>query len=68
MNRNELRSRTKKFAHACVKFACKLPKNHPLFVRDENLLPAIECDPLLKEAKELTRIFISSRMTIQRNL
>ena len=114
MNRYELKERTKKFAHDCVKFASTLPHNklgnhiegqlircatsvavnyravilsqsHAAFAAklsivieevdecdfwiefalDEDIASVISANPLMKEAKELTAIFIASRKTIQ---
>jgi four helix bundle protein len=112
MNPEELRERTKQFAHRCVKLALALP-NTPLgnhirgqfvrcstsvasnyraaclaqskahfvakisivteeadesafwlqFIIDENLLKEPRVAPLLNEADELTRIFVSGRKT-----
>ena len=112
MNSEELKKRTKEFAHRCVKLAMALPNtqlgNHLRgqlircstsvasnyratcisqskasfisklsivieeadesyfwleFLIDENLLKSNLVEPLLKEAKELTAIFIASRKT-----
>ena len=38
------------------------------FIIDENLLPKDKCLPLFNEANELTKIFISSRITASKNL
>lgn len=38
------------------------------FLLDENLLPKEKCEALLKESAELTSIFISSRITAEKNL
>lgn len=38
------------------------------FLKDENLKSNIEIEEVLKEAKELTAIFISSRITASKNL
>jgi len=112
----ELKTRTKEFAHRCVKLAMALP-NTPLgnhiggqlirsstsvaanyraaciaqskasfisklsivieeadesyfwfeFIIDENLLKNNIVEPLLKEADELTAIFIASRKTARKN-
>ncbi len=112
----ELKTRTKEFAHRCVKLAMALP-NTPLgnhiggqlirsstsvaanyraaciaqskasfisklsivieeadesyfwfeFIIDENLLKNNLVEPLLKEADELTAIFIASRKTARKN-
>jgi four helix bundle protein len=112
MKGDDLKKRTKKFAHRCVKLAMALP-NTPLgnhirgqlircstsvaanyrsaylaqskagfvskisivieeadesyfwleFIVDENMIKKDLVDPLLKEAYELTAIFISSRKT-----
>jgi len=59
MDKYELKKRTKLFAHQCVKFASSLPKNKLGLHIEGQLIP------LMKEAKELTAIFISSRKTIQ---
>jgi len=113
MDREELKKRTKEFAHRCVKLALALPDtalgrhikvqlikcstsvgaNYRAacvaqskagfvsklsivieeadescfwleFVIDENLLDEKQVEPLLKEAKELTSIFIASRKTM----
>ena len=114
MNPEELKQRTKQFAHRCVKLALALP-NSPLashirgqlircstsvasnyraaclaqsraqfssklsivaeeadesafclqFIMDENLLEQPRVTPLLKEADELTRIFVSGRKTVK---
>ena len=115
MDSKELKERTKKFAHRCVKLAVALPRNvlgnHIKkqlircstsvaanyracclaqtkasftsklsivleesdesyfwleFIIDENLLKRESVEPLLKEADELTAIFISSRKTAKR--
>jgi len=112
MNKEELKRRTKEFAHRCVKLAMSLPEtdlgrhirrqlircgtsvaaNYRAtclaqsrasfisklsivleetdesyfwleFIVDENLLKRRLVDSLLKEAEELTAIFISSRKT-----
>jgi len=114
MDREELKKRTKKFAHRCVKLALALPdtllgrhvrmqlikcgtsvganyraaciaQSRPSFVAkmsivieeldesaywlefviDERLLPAKRVLPLLNEANELTKIFVSARKTMQ---
>jgi four helix bundle protein len=114
MDTNELKNRTKVFAHECVKFAASLPKNklgshiegqlirsatsvtvnyravviaHSTasftaklsivieevdecdfwieFALDEKIVESKVALPLMKEAKELTAIFIASRKTIQ---
>jgi four helix bundle protein len=114
MDRYELKSRTKKFAHQCVKFASYLPKNKLgnhiegqlircatsvavnyravllaqsnaafaaklsivteevdecdfwiEFALDENITSVEIANPLIKEARELTAIFVASRKTIQ---
>jgi len=114
MDKNELKQRTKLFAHKCVKFTSSLPKNklgnhiegqlirsatsvavnyravllaHSdaafaaklsivieevdecdfwiEFALDENITSSETANPLMKEAKELTSIFITSRKTIQ---
>ena len=112
MKGDELKNRTKEFAHRCVKLAMSLPKT-PLgkhiqgqlircatsvasnyraaciaqskasfisklsivieeadesifwleFIIDENLLKKNLVEPLMKEAEELTAIFITSRKT-----
>ena len=113
MDREELKKRTKEFAHRCVKLALALPDtalgrhikvqlikcstsvgaNYRAacvaqskagfvsklsivieeadescfwleFIIDENLLDEKQVGPLLKEAKELTSIFIASRKTM----
>ena len=111
----ELKARTKEFAHRCVKLAMALPKtplgNHMRgqlircssvasnyraaclaqskasfiskisivieeadesyfwleFIVDENMIKKDIVDPLLKEAFELTAIFITSRKTARKN-
>ena len=117
MNREDLKSRTKRFAHDCVKFAVGLPEytlgrhlksqlirastsvaaNYRAaciaqskktfvaklsivieeideshfwieFAQDEHLLPENICEPLKKEAKELTLIFAASRRTANLSL
>lgn len=114
---NDLKNRTKNFAHNCIKLVAKLPNdylsNHLKkqlirsstsvaanyratcvaqskkafiskisivieeideslfwieFIKDEDLLTNESCKSLLKEADELTRIFISSRKTANLNL
>lgn len=115
MKGDELKSRTKEFAHRCVKLAMALP-NTPLgnhirgqlircstsvasnyratciaqskasfisklsvvieeadesifwleFIIDENLLKEHLAEPLMKEAEELTAIFITSRKTARK--
>ncbi len=114
MDKNELKNRTKFFAHQCVKVATALPKSklglhiegqlircatsvavnyravllaHSTpsfaaklsivieevdecdfwleFALDENIVTSEFANPLMKEAKELTSIFIASRKTIQ---
>lgn len=114
MDRYELKLRTKKFAHQCVKFTSSLPNNKLgnhiedqlirsatsvavnyravllaqsdaafaaklsivieeadecdfwiEFAVDENIASLELTSPILKEAKELTAIFIASRKTIQ---
>ncbi|MBZ0243465.1 MAG: four helix bundle protein [Bacteroidales bacterium] len=114
MNKEDLKKRTKDFAHGCVKLALSLPNTilgrhlqgqlirscssvaanyraacvaHSKasftsklsivieeadeslfwleFIVDENLLKAEIVNALIKEAAELTAIFISSRKTIQ---
>lgn len=114
MDKNDLKIRTKIFAHRCVKVATSLPKNklgshiegqlircatsvavnyravviaHSTpsfaaklsivieevdecdfwleFALDENIITNEIAEPLMKEAKELTSIFIASRKTIQ---
>jgi four helix bundle protein len=116
MNKNELKERTKKFAHDCVKLALTLPNtflgNHLKgqlircstsvaanyraaclgqskasfisklsivieeadeaefwleFIIDEKLLSIENVQTLKKEAHELASIFISSRMTAQKD-
>jgi four helix bundle protein len=113
--KEELKLRTKKFAHDCVKLATKLPDNilgrHIRgqlirastsiaanyraacigqtkavfisklsivieeadesefwleFLMDEKIIEKDKVQPLLKEAKELTSIFISSRKTAEK--
>ncbi len=114
MNENELKLRTKQFAHRCVKLACSLPST-PIgkhiekqlirsstsvaanyraacvsqsaksfiaklsivieevdetsfwleFIIDEQLMKTESINPLLKEANELTAIFVASRKTLQ---
>ncbi len=110
--KNDLKNRTKQFAHNCIKFTSFLPNNYlgnhikgqlircstsvaanyratciaqskPSFISkisivveevdesafwlefalDENMVENIKIESLLKEAKELTAIFISSRKT-----
>ena len=112
----ELKKRTKEFAHRCVKLATALPKtplgNHIRvqlircstsvasnyraachaqskasfiskvsivieeadesyfwleFIIDENMIERDLIDPLLKEADELTAIFVASRRTARKN-
>lgn len=112
MNETEIKDRTTRFAHRCVKLALSLPKgalgNHICsqmircstsvaanyraaciaqsragfaaklsivveeidescfwmeFLTDEQLIKKTRVTPLLKEAKELTAIFVSSRKT-----
>lgn len=114
MDKNELKLRTKLFAHNCVKFTSSLPKNKLgnhiegqlirsatsvavnyravllaqsdaafaaklsivieevdecdfwiEFALDENIAASETANPLMKEAKELTAIFVASRKTIQ---
>ena len=114
--KNDLKDRTKQFAHRCIKLTEFLPKNYlgnhikgqlircstsvaanyratciaqskPSFIAkisivieevdesafwlefttDENLFEKNKIDPLLSEAKELTAIFISSRITASKN-
>ena len=114
MDSKELKIRTKKFAHQCVKFASLLPKNKLgrhiegqlirsatstavnyravvlaqsdaafaaklsivieevdecdfwiEFALDESIATSENANTLMKEAKELTAIFIASRKTIQ---
>lgn len=116
MNKDELKIRTKSFAHRCVKLALSLPNtilgrhlqgqliraatsvaaNYRAaclgqsqavfiaklsivieeadeslfwleFILEENLIKKERIDSLLKEASELTAIFIASRKTIQKN-
>ena len=113
----EMKSRTKQFAHRCVKLALALPKtylgNHIAgqlmraststaanyraaciaqttksfvakisisveecdeshfwleFIGDENLMKLPRIQPLMKEAAELTSIFIASRKTAEQKL
>lgn len=117
MNKEELKKRTKDFAHGCVKLALTLPNTslgrHPQgqlirsgssvaanyraaciahskasftsklsivieeadeslfwseFIIEENLIKTERANTLIKEAVELTAIFISSRKTIQNSL
>ncbi len=117
MNKDELKKRTKDFAHRCVKAAISLPDtklgyhiqgqlircstsvaaNYRAacvaqskksfiaklsivieeadeslfwleFIIDENIVQKDKLEPLLKEADELTAIFISSRKTSNQNL
>ena len=117
MNKTELKTRTKQFAHRCVKVAISLPDsklgkhiegqlircatsvaaNYRAtcvaqslksfvaklsivieeadeslfwleFIIDENLVSKSKLDPLLKEADELTAIFIASRKTVSAKL
>jgi four helix bundle protein len=114
MDRYELKQRTKKFAHECVRYSASLPDNKLgkhiegqlirsatsvavnyravllaqsdaafvaklsivieeadecdfwiEFALDENITTEETANPLMKEAKELTAIFIASRKTIQ---
>ncbi|MEO8231328.1 MAG: four helix bundle protein [Ignavibacteriota bacterium] len=114
MNKEDLKKRTKDFAHRCVKLALSLPNtilgrhlqgqlirsstsvaaNYRAaciaqskasftaklsivieevdeslfwleFILEENLIPKNRIESLLKEASELTAIFIASRKTIQ---
>jgi len=116
MNKEELKIRTKEFAHRCVKLSMALPENclgnHIRgqlircstsvasnyraaciaqsrasfisklgivieeadeasfwieFASDERLLNKQRVTPLLKEAKELAAIFVSSRKTARKN-
>jgi len=113
---NDLKKRTKVFAHRCVKLALALPKNElgyhikgqlircstsvaanyrascvaqtkPTFIAklsivieeadesdfwleflfDERLMDKKLAEPLMAEAKELTSIFIASRITAEKN-
>ncbi len=113
---NDLKKRTKIFAHRCVKLALALPKNDlsyhirgqlircstsvaanyrasclaqtkPVFIAklsivveeadesdfwlefliDENIMDKKLAEPLMVEAKELTSIFIASRITAEKN-
>jgi len=115
MSKDELKLRTKNFAHRCIKLAVSLPnsylENHikgqlirsgtsvaanyraaclahsksaftskisivieevdesefwMQFIIDEKLIPNNLVYPLMKEAQELTSIFISSRKTLQK--
>ena len=117
MEPNDLKKRTKEFAHKCVKLAMSLPKNslgkhiqNQLiksstsvaanyratclsqskkafiskisivveeidettfwleFILDENILQSQKINDLLAEAKELTSIFIASRITAEKNM
>jgi len=117
MNKEELKRRTKEFAHRCVKLALSLPNtilgrhlqgqlirasssvasNYRAaclaqskasfisklsivieeadeslfwleFILEEKLIKKERIELLLKEAGELTAIFISSRMTTQKNI
>ena len=114
--KEELKKRTKQFAHRCVKLALALPNNYLgnhikgqlirastsvaanyravciaqskasfiskisivieevdecnfwiEFLIDESLLDKIKVEPLLKEAAELTAIFVASRKTAANN-
>lgn len=65
MNTEELKRRTKEFAHRCVKLAITLPETDLI---DENLLKKEFVEPLLKEAQELTAIFVASRKTARNNI
>ncbi len=80
MNKEELKIRTKEFAHRCVKLSMALPKNYlgnhikdqlircsTSVASDERLLNKQKVTPLLKEAKELAAIFVSSRKTARKN-
>lgn len=116
MNKEELKIRTKEFAHRCVKVSMALPENYlgnhikgqlircstsvasnyraacvaqskasfisklgivieevdeasfwVEFASDEQLLNKQKIMPLLKEAKELAAIFVSSRKTARKN-
>jgi four helix bundle protein len=116
MNKEELKIRTKEFAHRCVKLSMALPENYlgnhikgqlircstsvasnyraacvaqskasfisklgivieevdeasfrVEFASDEQLLNKQKIMPLLKEAKELAAIFVSSRKTARKN-
>jgi four helix bundle protein len=116
MNKEELKIRTKEFAHRCVKLSMALPENYlgnhikgqlircstsvasnyraacvaqskasfisklgivieevdeasfrVEFASDEQLLNKQKIMPLLKEAKELAVIFVSSRKTARKN-
>jgi len=115
MDKEQLKERTKQFAHRCVKLCMALPENYlgnhirgqlircstsvasnyraaciahskPSFIAkltivieevdeayfwmefiiDEQLLNKIKVAPLLEEAKELTKIFVSSRKTARK--
>ena len=117
MNKDELKRRTKEFAHKCVKLAARLPdtslgkhvrnqltrastsvaanyraaclgQTKPVFIAkisivieeadecgfwlefalDEKLLDSELINPLLKEANELTSIFIASRKTAEKSI
>jgi four helix bundle protein len=116
MDKEELKRRTKEFAHRCVKLSMALPENclsshvrgqlircstsvaanyraaciaqlkasfisklgivieevdeSPFWIEfavDEKLIDEHKVTPLLKEAKELAAIFVSSRKTARRN-
>ncbi|MFA5238453.1 MAG: four helix bundle protein [Phycisphaerae bacterium] len=116
MNKEELKIRTKEFAHRCVKLSMALPQNYlgnhikgqlircstsvasnyraaciaqskasfisklgivveevdeaffwMEFASDEQLMGKQRVAPLLKEAKELAAIFVSSRKTARKN-
>jgi len=54
MKERDLKIRTKRFAHDCVKIAVLFPKNNLIF-------------ELINKSRELTSIFISSRKTAQTN-
>lgn len=115
--KEDLKERSKNFAHSCVKLALNLPKNvlgqhiqkqlircstsvaanyraaclgqskkafisklgivieeadecifWIIFLQDERVVSNIESDKILKESKELTSIFIASRITAVKNL
>jgi four helix bundle protein len=117
MDPNDLKIRTKKFAHRCIKLAMNLPKNslgrhiqNQLvrcstsvasnyratclsqskkafiakisivieeidetafwleFIVEEDIFSLQKINPLLNEAKELTSIFIASRITAEKSI
>jgi len=63
MKADELKDRTKAFAHACVKLAATFPDTALGRIVRGQLLPRSAVEPLLNEALELTRIFAASRKT-----